>query len=67
MKKIISTFLVLLFSVSTLNACDKTNLTISFVLDRSGSMGDIKDQAIDSFNEYLSTLQQRKHYSVPVV
>jgi len=56
MKKLIIVILVLFCFVSLIQACD---LTISFVLDETGSMEDIRDQTIDSFNEYLSTLQGR--------
>lgn len=34
---------------------------VNFILDRSGSMGTIKDTVISGFNEYLQSLQQSKN------
>lgn len=37
-----------------------TNTTIAFLLDRSGSMLNTKEETISGFNEYIKTLQKNK-------
>lgn len=39
---------------------ERKYLTVCFVLDETGSMSDRKTETIDSFNEYLSALRDRK-------
>lgn len=39
----------------------KTKTIVNFILDKSGSMGSVRDATISGFNEYLQTLKKDKN------
>lgn len=45
----------------------KKKTSVYFVLDKTGSMADYKQQTIDGFNEYIKGLQEQKGYNFTLV